>query len=162
MTASRRLRVALAIVVVGAAGLLASCSAGFSVNRAAASPAATAPSPTTTPTNDPMMTPASVDLECGQLDALDGILFRTEWLYDHGKITDAAYQARLSAVQEGWAYMLLDETPVSSSIEAVQKAAEKGVSAKDKAYQDAFLAASDTCTNAGALVGTMALPEMGG
>ncbi|MGW9630538.1 hypothetical protein ACWGST_07515 [Agromyces sp. NPDC055520] len=148
--------------------LLAPLLLALALSACTASPAsgiATTP-PTTAPPADAagdMLPDPDAPHACGQVSALEGIRYRSDWQHDQGLIDDIAYASRVAALEDSWTYMVAGLTDISPSINDAKKAvAEGGISRENDAFQLAVGEIALACDEAGSLVSISALPGQGG
>lgn len=136
-----------------------------------ASPGASAPTgkpapETTRPPADAEMMPLDADERhlCGQVSALEGIRYRSDWEHNQGLIDDVEYASRAAAIEDGWKYMVIGGTDVSPAINDAQRAlgSDGGIGYENTEFQRAVGDVAIACDEAGSLVSVSALPGQGG
>ena len=132
----------------------------------ASSPAESAPTNETAPTTPAPAGPMDMNPderhECGQVSALQAILYRSQWEHDQGIIDDVAYASRIAAVEDGWTYLAIGGTEVTPSIKAAQRAMGGGIGPENTEFSRAVEEVARTCDAAGSLIAIGALPGQGG
>src|SRR5215218_10602973 len=70
----------------------------------AGAPTGTSAAETPAPPTDGALMPPDADARhlCGQVSALEGIRYRSEWEHDQGLIDDVGYASRVAAIEDGW------------------------------------------------------------
>lgn len=140
---------------------LTACTAGPGVGA----PAAELDPESTAPSADGALMPPDHDARhlCGQVSALEGIRFRSDWEHDQGLIDDAAYASRVAALEDGWTDMVIGTTEVSEDIKSAQQAlGSGGIGYDNTEFQSAVGEVANACDAAGSLVSVSALPGQGG
>jgi hypothetical protein len=154
-------RAALAITLTMLAVALTACTAspGARVPTGKSAPATTQP-----PADAELMPPDADDRHlCGQVSALEGIRYRSDWEHDQGLIDDVEYASRVAAVEDGWKYMVTGGTDVSPAIKVAQRALSSGgLGYENTEFQRAVGDVAIACDEADSLVSVSALPGQGG
>lgn len=100
---------------------------------------------------------------CGQVSALEGIRYRSDWEHEQGLIDDVAYASRVAAIEDGWKYMVLGRTDVSPAIKEAQRTLSSGgIGYENTDFQRAVSDVGLACDEAGSLIAISALPGQGG
>ncbi|GAA1528388.1 hypothetical protein BJ978_001423 [Agromyces terreus] len=160
---TRKALVLASVLVCGT--LLSGCSGWTDADAATPPGAAVDTNAGTQPSGDavPMMPEADEAHLCGQVSALEGIRYRSDWEHAQGLIDNAAYASRVAAVEDGWKYMVLGSTDVSPAIKDAQQAvASGGIGYENTDFQRAVGDVAGACDAAGSLVSVSALPGQGG
>lgn len=159
---SHRTAAPLVLLLSTLALALAACT-GVPAPDASSPPLAAA---TTSPPADAggeMLPDPDAPHACGQVSALEGIRFRSEWEHGQGLIDDAAYASRVAALEDSWTYMVAGLTDISPSIDDAKKAVTEGGVGRDNAeFEFAMEEIARACDEAGSLIGVSALPGQGG
>lgn len=141
----------------------------LALTACAASPGASAPRDTpaaeTTPPAGAESMPPDADERhlCGQVSALEGIRYRSDWERDQGLIDDVEYASRVAALEDGWKTMVIGGTEVSPAIKAAQRALSSGgIGYANTEFQRAVGDVAAACDDAGSLISVSALPGQGG
>ncbi|WP_157372708.1 hypothetical protein [Agromyces sp. Root81] len=140
----------------------------LAVTACTSNPAASAPTGDSTPEpTQPAaeLMPPDADARhlCGQVSALEGIRFRSDWEHGQGLIDDVEYASRVAAVEDAWTYMVQGQTDVSAAINDAQRAlSDGGIGYENTAFQRAVGDVAGACDEAGSLVSVSALPGQGG
>lgn len=143
----------------------------LSMTACAASPvnaessSTSAPETTAAPPADAASMPVDPDErhECGQVSALRGIQFRSDWEHGQGLLDDVEYASRVAAIEDGWRYLTVGGTDVTPSIKAAQRAlATGGIGYDNVDFQRAMDEVALACDAAGSLISIGALPGQGG
>lgn len=151
----------LAITLTALVVTVSACTAspGHSTSHATSIPEAT-PAPAKA-----ALMPADPDArhECGQVSALRGIQYRSDWEHSEGLIDDDAYASRVAAIEDGWRYLTIGGTDVTPSIKAAQRALTAGgIGYENADFQRAMDEVALACDAAGSLISIGALPGQGG
>lgn len=154
-------RAALVITLTVLALGLTACTA----NPGASAPTGKSAPETTRPPADAGLMPPDADARhlCGQVSALEGIRYRSDWEHDQGLIDDAEYASRAAAIEDGWNYMVIGRTDVSPAIKAAQRALSSGgIGHENTEFQRAVGDVALACDTAGSQMAVSALPGQGG
>ena len=155
--ATTPLTITLAVLALA----LTACTASPGVGAPTAEPAPES----TAPSADGALMPPDQDARhlCGQVSALEGIRYRSDWEHDQGLIDDVAYASRVAAIEDGWKYMVIGSTDVSPAIRDAQHALSSGgIGYENTEFQRAVGDVAGACDTAGSLVSVSALPGQGG
>jgi len=100
---------------------------------------------------------------CGQVSALQGILYRSDWEHDQGLIDETEYASRVAAVEDGWKYLAIGGTDIRPAIKDAQRALTAGgVGYDNTEFRGAMEKVARACDAAGSLIAIGALPGQGG
>ncbi|AWB95286.1 hypothetical protein DCE93_06115 [Agromyces badenianii] len=151
-------------LVITLSVLALALSACTSNPGASAPTSKSAPATTQPPADSELMLPdADAPHLCGQVSALEGIRYRSDWEHDQGLIDDVEYSSRVAAIEDGWRYMVVGGTDVSPAIKDAQQAlASGGIGYENTQFQRAVGDVAGACDEAGSLVSVSALPGQGG
>lgn len=141
---------------------LTACTASPEVSEA---PRTSTSDTTPTPPANAALMPADPDArhECGQVSALRGIQYRSDWEHSEGLIDDDDYASRVAAIEDGWRYLTIGGTDVTPSIKAAQRALTAGgIGYENADFQRAMDEVALACDAAGSLISIGALPGQGG
>jgi hypothetical protein len=155
-------RAALVITLTALALALTACTAGPGTS---APTGKSAPETPQAPPSDAALMPAEPDErhECGQVSALQGILYRSDWEHDQGLIDDVEYASRVAAVEDGWRYLPIGGTDVTPAIKVAQRAlGAGGIGHENTEFQSAMEDVARACDASGSLIAIGALPGQGG
>lgn len=158
-----RSRFPFANVVIGLSAVAVALTLGGCSQASGADDARSTETPAaSTPAGDAIMVEPDVPHVCGQVSALGGIVFRSDWEHGQGLIDDTQYAARMAAVVDGWTYL-----PTGGSLRAEVMAAAAAAEAGGVGYDNAeFQRAAEkiriACDEAGSVVAVGALPGQGG
>lgn len=154
-------RAALVITLTALVLALTACTA----NPGANAPTGNSAPETTQPPADAGWMPPDADERhlCGQVSALEGIRYRSDWEHGQGLIDDVEYASRVAAIEDGWTYMVVEGTDVSPAIKDAQHAISSGgIGYENTEFQRAVGDVALACDAAGSLVSVSALPGQGG
>jgi hypothetical protein len=120
------------------------------------SPAAT----TTTPADAAVMLPDPDERHvCGQVSALQGIWYRSDWEHDQNLIDDAAYASRLAAIKDGWRYLPTGGSDITPAIKDAQRTLVDGdIRYENTDFQIPMDAVARACDDVGSLIAIATLP----
>lgn len=142
----------------------------FALTACTTSPGASPPTgrsapATTQPPADTGLMPPDADARhlCGQVSALEGIRYRSDWEHDQALIDDVEYASRVAAIEDGWTYMVIGSTDVSPAIKDAQRALSSGgIGYENAEFQRAVGDVALACDAADSIVSVSALPGQGG
>ncbi|MFF2372426.1 hypothetical protein [Agromyces sp. NPDC058110] len=152
--------IAALAVMLGGAGCVAD-------PRTAPPPPASTPPASTPPASTPaaeafdQMNPDASHI-CGQVSALAGIAFRSDWEHEQGLIDDASYAARVVAVEQGWTTLVAGADELRAEVAFAKRAASEGGISDNPEFTRASEELAAACTAAGSLIAISALPGQGG
>lgn len=154
-------RAPLVITLTVLALALTACTA----SPGASAPTGTSAPETTQPPVDVGLMPTDADERhlCGQVSALEGIRFRSDWEHGQELIDDVEYASRVVAIEDGWTYMVIGRTDVSPAIKDAQRALTSGgLGYENTEFQRAVGDVALACDAAGSQIAVSALPGQGG